>query len=155
MYKRQVDALERSLNSAGLSDGSDVDSVLLVGGSSRVPLVSSLLEQRLGVPVLVDTHPKQAIALGAARSLTSRPKLAIQPTTVESVADLVTAAAEPTVLPPMTVVVSGVADAIEARYLLALNGPLSSTTIEVTRTPTTIGRFNTCLLYTSPSPRDA
>lgn len=41
----------------GLNDGSDANSVLLVGGSSRVPMVATLLADRLGVPVLVDTHP--------------------------------------------------------------------------------------------------
>ena len=143
LVQQTVDALERSLNSAGLSDGSDVDSVLLVGGSSRVPRVSALLEERLGVPVLVDTHPKQAIALGAARALVSRAKPSVQPTAPDEVTGTETGAVEPTVLPPMTVVVTGVADAIEARYLLALNGPLSSMTVEVGSTPTTIGRFTT------------
>lgn len=143
LVQQTVDALERSLNSAGLSDGSDVDSVLLVGGSSRVPLVSRLLEERLGVPVLVDTHPKQAVALGAARALVPRPRSPTQLKTVESKTMLDTAAAEPTVLPPMTVVVAGVEEAMQSRYLLALNGPLSASTIEIGEVPITIGRFNT------------
>lgn len=41
-------------------------SVLLVGGSSRMPLVSQLVGAELGRPVAVDAHPKHAIALGAA-----------------------------------------------------------------------------------------
>ena len=60
-----VTALERALRSAGLS-GADVDHVLLVGGSSRIPLVSQLVSSGLGRPVAVDAHPKHAIALGAA-----------------------------------------------------------------------------------------
>ncbi len=60
-----VTALERALRSAGLS-GADVDHVLLVGGSSRIPLVSELVSSGLGRPVAVDAHPKHAIALGAA-----------------------------------------------------------------------------------------
>ena len=60
-----VTALERALRSAGLT-GADVDHVLLVGGSSRIPLVSELVSSGLGRPVAVDAHPKHAIALGAA-----------------------------------------------------------------------------------------
>ena len=45
---------------------SDIDHVLLVGGSSRIPLVAELVSARLGRPVAVDAHPKHAIALGAA-----------------------------------------------------------------------------------------
>ncbi|HEX5946622.1 MAG TPA: Hsp70 family protein [Acidimicrobiales bacterium] len=60
-----VTALERALRSASLSP-SEVDHVLLVGGSSRVPLVSQLVSSGLGRPVAVDAHPKHAVALGAA-----------------------------------------------------------------------------------------
>jgi len=60
-----VTALERAIRSAGLAAG-DIDHVLLVGGSSRIPLVAELVAARLGRPVAVDAHPKHAIALGAA-----------------------------------------------------------------------------------------
>jgi actin-like ATPase involved in cell morphogenesis len=60
-----VTALERALRSTGLQPA-DVDHVLLVGGSSRIPLVSELVSSGLGRPVAVDAHPKHAIALGAA-----------------------------------------------------------------------------------------
>jgi len=60
-----VTALERAVRSANLSP-SDIDHVLLVGGSSRIPLVAELVSARLGRPVAVDAHPKHAIALGAA-----------------------------------------------------------------------------------------
>ncbi|WP_210481202.1 Hsp70 family protein [Naasia sp. SYSU D00948] len=39
--------------------------VLLVGGSSRVPLVAELISSELGRPVAIDVDPKAAIALGA------------------------------------------------------------------------------------------
>jgi len=45
--------------------------VLLVGGSSRIPLVSQLLRAELGVRVAIDAHPKYAVSLGAA--ITSAP----------------------------------------------------------------------------------
>src|SRR2546423_1281147 len=48
--------------------------VLLVGGSSRIPLVSQLLRAELGARVAVDAHPKYAVSLGAA--ITSAPYVA-------------------------------------------------------------------------------
>jgi actin-like ATPase involved in cell morphogenesis len=59
-----VGALKRALTSAGVSD--DLRAVLLVGGSSRMPIVSQLVASELGYPVAVDAHPKHAVALGAA-----------------------------------------------------------------------------------------
>jgi hypothetical protein len=58
-------ALHRSLQSAELP-ASDLAGVLLVGGSSRIPLVARLLSQNLGLPVMVDPHPQHIVALGAA-----------------------------------------------------------------------------------------
>jgi molecular chaperone DnaK len=60
-----VQALRRSLQSAQL-EPEELDVVLLVGGSSRVPLVAQLVSAELGRPVAVDADPKAAIALGAA-----------------------------------------------------------------------------------------
>lgn len=142
LVEQTVDALERSLNSAGLASGEDVDAVLLVGGSSRVPLVAARLTERLGVPVRVDTHPKQAVALGAARATISKPAAKSAPMTVDSIASLDTVS-EPTVLPPMTVAVSGFQTAAEERYLVALNGPMSGTALALTDEITTIGRLTT------------
>jgi actin-like ATPase involved in cell morphogenesis len=61
-----VDALRRAIASAGVQPA-DLHAVLLVGGSSRIPLVSELVASELGRPVAVDAHPKHAVALGAAR----------------------------------------------------------------------------------------
>ena len=58
-------ALRRTVASAGLQVD-DVAAVLLVGGSSRIPLVSRLVTHELGLPVAVDARPKDAISLGAA-----------------------------------------------------------------------------------------
>lgn len=60
-----VVALQRTLGSAGVS-AEELDAILLVGGSSRIPLVAHMLTEALGRPVAVDTHPKYAVALGAA-----------------------------------------------------------------------------------------
>ncbi|MGQ0718532.1 MAG: Hsp70 family protein [Pseudonocardiales bacterium] len=60
-----VEALRRALRSADVGP-EDLDAVLLVGGSSRVPLVAQLVSAELGRPVAIDADPTAAIALGAA-----------------------------------------------------------------------------------------
>ena len=60
-----VSALRRALGAANVAP-EDLNNVLLVGGSSRIPLVSQMLSAELGRPTAVDTHPKHAVALGAA-----------------------------------------------------------------------------------------
>jgi hypothetical protein len=60
-----IEALRRALRSANVTP-EQLHSVLLVGGSSRMPLVAQLVGAELGRPVAVDAHPKHAIALGAA-----------------------------------------------------------------------------------------
>jgi len=80
-----IGALTRTLSSADVSPG-DLSGVLLVGGSSRIPLVARMVTEALGKPTVVDTHPKYAVALGAAavaraqagqRTLTWEPRAAI------------------------------------------------------------------------------
>ena len=62
-----VRALERTIESAGLT-ASDVSRVLLVGGSSRMPIVGQIVRETIGRPVSIDADPKLAIAIGAALS---------------------------------------------------------------------------------------
>jgi YVTN family beta-propeller protein len=60
-----IGSLVRTLNSAQV-DPTQLSAVLLVGGSSRIPLVSRMISEELGRPTVVDAHPKYAVALGAA-----------------------------------------------------------------------------------------
>jgi actin-like ATPase involved in cell morphogenesis len=60
-----LDALNHAVRSAGLA-AADVDAVLLVGGSTRIPLVAELLTREFGRPLLEGVHPVHAVALGAA-----------------------------------------------------------------------------------------
>jgi YVTN family beta-propeller protein len=60
-----IGTLVRTLRSAQV-DPSGLSAVLLVGGSSRIPLVSRMISEELGRPTVVDAHPKYAVALGAA-----------------------------------------------------------------------------------------
>lgn len=60
-----IASLRRALQSAQV-DPAQLHTVLLVGGSSRIPMVAHLVSAELGCPTSVDAHPKHAVALGAA-----------------------------------------------------------------------------------------
>jgi Tol biopolymer transport system component/actin-like ATPase involved in cell morphogenesis len=60
-----IAALRRAFAAANVEPDA-VQAILLVGGSSRIPLVAEMLTSELGRPVALDAHPKHAIALGAA-----------------------------------------------------------------------------------------
>ena len=57
-------ALRRAIRSASVHP-EDIGAVLLVGGSSRIPLVAQMVGAELGRPIAIDAHPKDAIAFGA------------------------------------------------------------------------------------------
>ncbi len=81
-----VDALRRALAGAGVT-ADQLHAVLLVGGSSRIPLVAEIVGNELGRPVAVDAHPKHVVALGAAavanRQATETPPVADLPPPTE------------------------------------------------------------------------
>ncbi len=60
-----IEATKRSFHSAGV-EAQEVTSILLVGGSSRIPLVAQMVASHLSRPISLDVHPKHAIPLGAA-----------------------------------------------------------------------------------------
>ena len=60
-------AMQRALRSAGVTPD-QVNSILLAGGSSRIPLVAQMIGTEMGRPVAVDAHPKHTVALGAAKA---------------------------------------------------------------------------------------
>ena len=57
--------LHRAIDAAG-STPEDVSAVLLTGGSSRIPLVTQVVSEVLGRPVVVAPNPKGDTAIGAA-----------------------------------------------------------------------------------------
>lgn len=67
LLQQTVEALRRAIRSAGV-DPQDLAAVLLVGGSSRIPLIAEMVGAELGRPIAVDRHPKHTVALGAAIS---------------------------------------------------------------------------------------
>ncbi|RAX44515.1 Hsp70 family protein [Arthrobacter sp. AQ5-06] len=77
--RETVDALERSLQDLGLTPA-DLSAVLLIGGSSRIPLVAQLISEQLDRPIAVDADPKSSICLGAAvAALRAQPEVTAQP----------------------------------------------------------------------------
>src|SRR3954467_10906968 len=67
-----IGALVRAVRTAHL-DVDQLSSVLLVGGSSRIPLVERMISEELARPTVVDAHPKYSVALGAAMVAAGRP----------------------------------------------------------------------------------
>ncbi len=60
-----VSAMRRALSSAGVSP-EELHAIVMVGGSSRIPLVARELATAFGRPLARDNHPKHDVALGAA-----------------------------------------------------------------------------------------
>jgi len=73
-------ALDRAIASAGLGAG-DLAGIVLVGGSSRIPVVAEQVAAHTGRPLLVDADPKLVVALGAAQDPTVRNQEAAMATT--------------------------------------------------------------------------
>lgn len=64
LIDQTMDSASRALADAGLLPGA-LDAVVLVGGSTRTPLVVSMLEKMCGKPPRQDLHPDLCVALGA------------------------------------------------------------------------------------------
>src|SRR5262249_23510041 len=58
-----VHALQRTVTSAGV-DMAAIKSVLLVGGSSRIPVVAEVVGSETGRPTTLDAHPKLVVSEG-------------------------------------------------------------------------------------------
>ena len=59
-----IETLARTVRSAGMQM-TDVAAVLLVGGTSRIPLIREMVHSETGLSVTLDSHPKSTISLGA------------------------------------------------------------------------------------------
>jgi molecular chaperone HscA len=67
LIERTGPACRRALQDAGVGPGgAQLDGVVLVGGSTRVPAVRRFVEQLFGLPPLHDLNPDEVVALGAA-----------------------------------------------------------------------------------------
>ena len=64
LVESTLDSVSKALVDSGKKPG-DLDAILLVGGSTRTPLVSNLLSDRTGLEPRQDVHPDLCVALGA------------------------------------------------------------------------------------------
>jgi molecular chaperone DnaK len=71
LVRLSIDTLDRTLQAAHV-DPADLAVILLVGGSSRVPLIAQLLSAEFNRPIAVDVDPKASVCLGAACSAAAR-----------------------------------------------------------------------------------
>ena len=62
---RTIGSMETACDEAGL-EYSDLDKILLVGGSTRMPLVRESIEEETGITPSSEVHPDEAVAIGAA-----------------------------------------------------------------------------------------
>ncbi|MEV6848805.1 Hsp70 family protein [Actinoplanes sp. NPDC051411] len=66
-----IGTLVRAVHTAHL-EVDQLSAVLLVGGSSRIPLIERMIAEEIGRPTVADAHPKYAVALGAAAAAAPR-----------------------------------------------------------------------------------
>ena len=64
LVESTLDSVSKAMNDAGKKPG-DLDAILLVGGSTRMPLISRILEERAGLAPRHEVHPDLCVALGA------------------------------------------------------------------------------------------
>jgi molecular chaperone DnaK len=65
LVQRTLRCIDEALQDAGTRPNA-LSRVLLVGGSSKMPIVAAMVSKHLGMPVQVDSEADRAVALGAA-----------------------------------------------------------------------------------------
>ena len=65
LFDSTLDAVRKALKDAKLS-ASDIDKVLLVGGSTRIPYIQDLVKKELGKEPSKEVNPDEVVAMGAA-----------------------------------------------------------------------------------------
>lgn len=64
LLRRTLQSVHKALDEANLNLR-QIDEILLIGGSTRTPAISRMLEAELGIAPRVDVHPDLAVAYGA------------------------------------------------------------------------------------------
>ena len=65
LIKRTMKPTRQAMKDAGLNKG-EVDKVILVGGSTRIPAVQTAIENEVGKAPFKGINPDEAVAVGAA-----------------------------------------------------------------------------------------
>ena len=162
LVERTMAPTRRAMKDAGIKKG-NVDKVILVGGSTRVPAVQEAIEKEVGKPPFKGINPDEAVAVGAVlqagiitgdEGVTDVLLLDVTPLTlgIETLGGIMTTMIERNTTIPTrrSETFSTAADNQPAVEVHVLQGER-----EFAKDNITLGRFHLCLLYTSPSPRDA
>jgi len=64
MIESTLDSVAKAMEDAGKKSG-DLDAILLVGGSTRIPLVAKVIEKRTGITPIHDIHPDLCVVMGS------------------------------------------------------------------------------------------
>ncbi len=157
-----VGLLEKSVRSAGLSMD-DLSRILLVGGTTRMPIVRSTIARLTQRPITADVDPELAVALGAARSRLPRPPTSPPPPVLPPAHRSPIEGALPFVVPPaaaapprisrrgLLVTAAGATTALAAGGVFALTrGGGSSTSPPVTTAASS--PIATDVVATTPTP---
>ena len=65
LIQATIEPCRQALKDAGLS-ASDIDEVILVGGSTRIPAVQAIVEKFFGIAPSIGVNPDEVVAVGAA-----------------------------------------------------------------------------------------
>ena len=158
LVERTMGPTRRAMKDAGIKKG-NVDKVILVGGSTRVPAVQEAIEKEVGKPPFKGINPDEAVAVGAVLQAgiitgdeggTDVLLLDVTPLTlgIETLGGIMTTMIERNTTIPTrrSETFSTAADNQPAVEVHVLQGER-----EFAKDNITLG---SCLLYTSPSPRD-
>ena len=65
MVKSTLNSIDIALKDAELTEN-DIDTILLIGGSTRIPLVQKIIKDKFGKEPMHEVNPDEAVAMGAA-----------------------------------------------------------------------------------------
>ena len=65
LFRETIEECQTAMKDAGLEAG-DIDEVIMVGGSSRIPKIQQLVEDLFKRPLNKSFHPDEVVAIGAA-----------------------------------------------------------------------------------------
>lgn len=63
LFKRMSKPIQKVINDSGV-DMEEIDKIILVGGSSKMPVVRQYIKSLVEIPVVTDDRPDESIALG-------------------------------------------------------------------------------------------
>ncbi|PRY56390.1 Hsp70 family protein [Glycomyces artemisiae] len=98
--ERTVDCLQRAISAARMNPA-DLVGIFLVGGSSRIPMISQLIHSKLGVPPQTFEQPETVVVEGAVRAASGPAPTDQQPLTRPTSGGPVSPAGHSVPRPPM------------------------------------------------------